>query len=95
MTKQQYINNLYTVQTLYGVTETTCVCFTWTFGKIKYEVYTHVYYKNKVKFVHDIFKEDSTGNLLLNITGINEIKSIPNTIQDTIKRFEDDVRKTL
>lgn len=95
MTKQQYIDNLYTVQTLKGVSQSTCVGFTWTFGKIKYEVYTHVFYKNKVQFRHDIFKEDISGNLLINIDGLTEIKSIPKTIQDTINRFEEDVRKTV
>lgn len=98
MTKANYIDNVYTIQTLKGLVKKGTVTFEWTFGSIKYEVYTHYEYKTR-KFEHDVFKTDRSGNVKVAFYNNRltpyytyEIPTLPPTVRSTLLQFEKDAR---
>lgn len=98
MTKEKYIDNVYVIHNLKGVVKKGTASFEWTFGSIKYEVYTHYEYKTR-KFEHDVFKTDRSGNVKLAFynTGLTpyhayDIPTLPPTVRSTLIQFEKDAR---
>lgn len=98
MTKEKYIDNIYIIHNLKGLVKKGTVTFEWTFGSIKYEVYTHYEYITRT-FEHDVFKTDRSGNVKtafyatkLKPLNVNEIPALPPTVRATLIQFEKDAR---
>ena len=98
MTKAKYIDNVYIIHNLKDVINKGSVSFEWTFGSIKYEIYTHYEYETR-RFQHDVFKTDRSGNVLVSFynTKLTKINGgdkliLPPTVRATLIQFEKDAR---